>query len=449
MAPYIKINQLNMKNVAGSNVSLNVEKGEIIGITGLNGCGKSTFARYLAGIVRPDSIGRILINGLDPYSELDRGKISRLVGFVYQDPRTAVVFDNVGRDIAFGAENMGIQKDKILARMNQMMKRFNLSRRSGLTSSLSGSEEQRSAISAVMMMGQNILVLDEPFSMQSDKDAKRYLDSLINTARKKGQTIIIFSKKSYVMESVDRAYELTEGSLYEIDQYGMPQGISDSGDPEIVRSGDHFERGKYIDVNKKISVERFINGNQSKGENGLSLHNVYFGYGNKLLLDNVTARYLAGSAYRIVGEPGSGKTTYLQIIAGLLKPLEGEIFLRENSRIGYVFQYSEDGFVENTVLDDVMFGPMSDGHSKRKSRAMAQSILNFVGVKQSLWTRSPHSLSMGEQRLVSIAGALALNPDFLLIDEPFLGLDISSREHIEEIIAALCHEGKCVIVTGT
>lgn len=447
MVPYIKINQLNMKNVPGSKVSLSVQKGEIIGITGLNGSGKSTLARYLAGILRPANMGKVLINGLDPYSHLDREKISRMVGLVYQDPGTAVIFDSIGRDMAFGAENIGVPRDKVLGRMNGYMKRFGLtSRRKSTISALSGSEEQRAAISAVLMTRQDLLILDEPFSMQSETDAKKYLRMVINSARKKGQTVVIFSKMGFVMEAVDRAYQLMEGDLYEIDAYGMPKGISDeNASTHYVRTGEHFEHGKYIDVNRKISVEQFIQGNQNKGVNGISLHNIYFGYGDRLLLDNVTARYLAGSAYRIVGEPGAGKTTYLQVIAGLLKPLEGEIFMKENTRIGYVFQYSEDGFVENTVLDDVMFGPLSDGNTKRQARSMAQSVLSFVGVKQSLWSSSPLSLSMGEQRLVSIAGALALNPDFLLIDEPYLGLDIKSREHIREIITALCQEGKCVI----
>ncbi|MEE3399592.1 MAG: ABC transporter ATP-binding protein, partial [Eubacterium sp.] len=152
-----------MKNVPGSNVSLSVQKGEIIGITGLNGSGKSTLARYLAGIIRPDVMGKILINGLDPYSHLDREKISRHVGIVYQDPGTAVVFDGIGRDIAFGAENLGVQRDKVIARMNGYIKRFGLSgRRKSSISMLSGSEEQRAAISAVLMMRQDILILDEP-----------------------------------------------------------------------------------------------------------------------------------------------------------------------------------------------------------------------------------------------------------------------------------------------
>ena len=201
----------------------------------------------------------------------------------------------------------------------------------------------------------------------------------------------------------------------------------------------------FVDMNRKISVSRYIYGGDSKSENGISLHNISFGYDNSLIIDNVNVRYEAGSAYRILGPHGSGKTTYLQLIAGLLKPYEGEIFIGDNKKIGYVFQYSEDGFVENTVLDDVMFGPMSEGYSKREAREMASSILNFVGVKETLWGRSPLALSFGEKRLVSIAGALALNPDFLLIDEPYVGLDFNSKKHMENIIEGLCREGKCII----
>ena len=276
MIPYIKINQLNMKNVPGSKVSLSVQKGEIIGITGLNGSGKSTLARYLAGILRPANMGKVLINGLDPYSHLDREKISRMVGLVYQDPGTAVIFDSIGRDMAFGAENIGVPRDKVLGRMNGYMKRFGLtSRRKSTISALSGSEEQRAAISAVLMTRQDLLILDEPFSMQSETDAKKYLRMVINSARKKGQTVVIFSKMGFVMEAVDRAYQLMEGDLYEIDAYGMPKGISDENtSTHYVRTGDHFEHGKYIDVNRKISVEQFIQGNQNKGVNGISLHNI-------------------------------------------------------------------------------------------------------------------------------------------------------------------------------
>ena len=428
--------------------SLTMKEGEVHAIMGPNGTGKSTLARYLAGINRPGLIGQILINGLDPFSELDGGKIRRMVGICFQDPRMGMVFENVGREMVFGAENIGIPKDVVTKRASYYLRRFNLRKmQSSHYSTISGSEESSLAVSAVLMMKPEILIMDEPFSMHFEEDANRFIDEIIRDAKRKGQTVIFFSKNRYVMERVDRAYELTEGRLYEIDAYGMPHSSSEDEKVEfdIIRTGSHFTRGRYIDVNHKISVERFIHGDDAKSENGISLHNVSFGYDDKLILDNINARYLAGSAYRITGAPASGKTTYLQIIGGLLTPFEGEIFLKEGSRIGYVFQYSEDGFVENTVLDDVMFGPMSDGVPKSTARDMAISVLEFVGVSDTLWGKSPLSLSMGEQRLVSIAGALALDPDFLLIDEPYLGLDIETRRHIEEIITALCQIGKCVI----
>ena len=159
----------------------------------------------------------------------------------------------------------------------------------------------------------------------------------------------------------------------------------------------------------------------------------------------MSVRFEAGSAYRITGAPGTGKTTLLQLIGGLIKPTEGEVFTGEDKKTGYVFQYPEDGFVEGIVLDDVMFGPMSEGIQKREARTMAEAVHSFVGVREELWGRSPLSLSIGEQRLVSIAGALALSPDFILIDEPYSGLDVNSCRHLESIIEGLCREGKCII----
>lgn len=443
MISYIKLNQLNMTNIPGSSVTLSVDKGEIIGITGTNGSGKSTLARYLAGIDRPDVIGKILINGLDPFSELDLAKIRRMVGIVFQDPREGKVFETVGRDMAFGAENLGVSKERIQKRFSYYIKNYNLRQKQSKTyDSISGSEEQRVALAGMMIMRNDIIILDEAFSMQNTEDTKRYVKMIISSARRRGQTVIIFSKQREVLEMVDRAFEMVNGGLYEIDVDGMPRERVwiDSSAAKNKAKGETF-----VDMNRKISVSRYIYGGDSKSENGISLHNISFGYDSSLIIDNVNVRYEAGSAYRILGPHGSGKTTYLQLIAGLLKPYEGEIFIGDNKKIGYVFQYSEDGFVENTVLDDVMFGPMSEGYSKREAREMASSILNFVGVKETLWGRSPLELSFGEKRLVSIAGALALNPDFLLIDEPYVGLDYNSKKHMENIIEGLCREGKCII----
>lgn len=417
-----------MEEIPGSDISMTASKGDIIGITGLNGSGKTTFAKYISGIKRSPEIGRVIISGLDPYSVLDQDKLRRKCGVVYQDPRTAVVFEQIGKDIVFGAENQGLEKEKIRKRASYYTKKYGLGKKTKRNyNMLSGSQQQRAAVSAILMMNSEILILDEPFSMQGGKAAKKYMNMIINSARKRNQTIFVFSKQKEILEQVDRVYELRSGALVEIDMDGMQY------------------RGRASEDVPELRIERYINGGDRKSEKGISLHNVSFGYDDTLLIYDQNARFEAGSAYRITGAPASGKTTLLQLIGGLLKPYEGEVFTGEDMKIGYVFQYPEDGFIENTVLDDVMFGPMSDGIYKNQAREMAMSVLNFVGVKEELWKRSPMSLSIGEQKLVSIAGVLALGPDFILIDEPYAGLDVNSCSHMESIIEGLCREGKCII----
>ena len=428
MIPYIKINQLHMEELPGSDINLTGSKGDIIGITGLNGSGKTTFAGYLAGIRRPSEIGRMIISGLDPFSVLDQDKLRRMCGVVYQDPRTAVVFEQVGRDLVFGPENQGVEKKKILKRAKFYSKRYSLGKKTGRNyNMLSGSEQQRAAISAILMMHSDILVMDEPFSMQGSEDAHRYMNMVINSARKRNQTVFVFSKQKEILELADKVYEMRDGSLVEIDIEGMEY------------------RSRYSTSKDELVIERYINGGDRKDGNGISLHNVYFSYGKKSIIRDMSVRFEAGSAYRIRGAAGCGKTTLLQLIAGLINPDEGEVFNGENKKKSYVFQYPEDGFVESAVIDDVMFGPMSEGFPKSEARSMAESVLSFVGVREELWGRSPLDLSIGEQRLVSIAGALALSPDFILMDEPYAGLDVNSCKHIENIINGLCAEGKCII----
>ena len=428
MIPYIKINQLHMEEIPGSEINLTGAKGDIIGITGLNGSGKTTFAKYISGIKRSPEIGKIIISGLDPYSILDLDKLRRKCGVIYQDPRTATVFEQVGKDIVFGAENQGLDKEKIKKRARSLTKKYGLAKQTKKNyNMLSGSHQQRAAVCAIMMMNSEILVLDEAFSMQSVQLQKKYMEMIIKSARNRNQTVFVFSKQREILELMDTVYEMRSGTLVEIDLDGMQY------------------RERFSTKDPEVKITRYINGGDRKSESGISLHNVSFGYDDTLLLYDQNARFEAGSAYRITGAPGSGKTTLLQLIGRLLKPYEGEVFVGEEKKIGYVFQYPEDGFVESIVLDEVMFGPMSDGIPKKEARTMAEAVLSFVGVREELWGRSVFDLSIGEQKLVSIAGALALGPDFILIDEPYAGLDVNSCKHVESIIEGLCGEGKCII----
>jgi energy-coupling factor transport system ATP-binding protein len=165
----------------------------------------------------------------------------------------------------------------------------------------------------------------------------------------------------------------------------------------------------------------------------------------KRALDDVTIHIPSGSFTSIIGHTGSGKSTLVQHINGILKPSAGKITvgdfviranekkqnlkaLREN--VGFVFQYPEHQLFEETIIKDVCFGPMNFGVSESEATKRAEECLQLVGLPSQLWHRSPFDLSGGQMRRVAIAGVLAVRPQAVILDEPTAGLDPKGREEI-------------------
>jgi energy-coupling factor transporter ATP-binding protein EcfA2 len=279
MIPYIRINQLHIDSIPDSSISLNVSKGDIVGITGRNGSGKSTFARFLAGEERPDKMGTILINGLDPYSQLDREKIRNISGLVYQNSRESVVLENVGREIAFGAENQGLPVEKTMKRTSFYLKKYSLwNKRNSSVYSLSASESQRMALSSILIMHPDILVLDEPFSMMSSREIHKYMDTVIKSARKRQQTVFVFSKKPDVLRMTDIHYEIADGMIREIDldsayiydSFGKGfEEYTDTNEFDNAVGLSEGASGIKKRKNRKLTVQEYIQGNAEKVLRGL------------------------------------------------------------------------------------------------------------------------------------------------------------------------------------
>ncbi|MCQ2010593.1 energy-coupling factor ABC transporter ATP-binding protein [Sporolactobacillus sp. STSJ-5] len=165
----------------------------------------------------------------------------------------------------------------------------------------------------------------------------------------------------------------------------------------------------------------------------------------KRALDDVSIRIPSGSFTSIIGHTGSGKSTLVQHINGLLKPSEGKItvgdfvihahekkkdFKELRKRVGFVFQYPEHQLFEETIIKDVCFGPMNFGVSDAEATKRAEESLQLVGLPSSFWHRSPFDLSGGQMRRVAIAGVLAVRPQVIILDEPTAGLDPKGREEI-------------------
>lgn len=211
----------------------------------------------------------------------------------------------------------------------------------------------------------------------------------------------------------------------------------------------------------------------------IEINNVSFSYGKneKLALDNVSFNISKGDFLCIVGKTGSGKSTLIQMLNGLLLPDKGYIKVDDyiitgdkklkksllankskeikkinkrmtglKKKVGLVFQFPEYQVFSETILKDVMFGPINFKLTKEEAMKVSKESLSLVGLDESFYDKSPFEISGGEKRRVGIAGILASNPEILVLDEPTAGLDANGKKEIMDIVKKLNEQGKTIIV---
>ena len=199
---------------------------------------------------------------------------------------------------------------------------------------------------------------------------------------------------------------------------------------------------------------------------GIALENVSFTYqeGTPLAstaLSDVSLTIEDGSYTALIGHTGSGKSTILQLLNGLLVPSQGSVrvfdtLITSNSKnkdirqirkqVGLVFQFAENQIFEETVLKDVAFGPQNFGVSEEDAEQIAREKLALVGIDESLFDRSPFELSGGQMRRVAIAGILAMEPAILVLDEPTAGLDPLGRKELMNLFKKLHQSGMTIVL---
>lgn len=181
--------------------------------------------------------------------------------------------------------------------------------------------------------------------------------------------------------------------------------------------------------------------------------------GEKVALHDVNIKIEQGEMIGLIGHTGSGKSTLIQHLNGLLKPTSGAVFYdgkdindsnfskkKLRSKVGLVFQYPEYQLFESTVIDDVKFGPKNIGMDSLKIDMNSFQALKQVGIGEDLLDVSPLELSGGQKRRVAIAGVLAMEPEVLILDEPTAGLDPSGRDEILDLVAKLHKERKLTVI---
>lgn len=180
-------------------------------------------------------------------------------------------------------------------------------------------------------------------------------------------------------------------------------------------------------------------------------------------LNNISLKLKDHFFTAIIGKTGSGKTTFLQHLNGLLIPNDGEVILDDfkitsnykkskkniveiRKKVGYLFQFSENQLFENTVLDDVMFAPLNFKIEKEEAKKLAIESLKLVNLNENLYEKSPLNLSGGEKRRAALAGILALKPKYLLLDEPTSGLDVSGKNDLINLLKKLYESGVSILL---
>ena len=199
---------------------------------------------------------------------------------------------------------------------------------------------------------------------------------------------------------------------------------------------------------------------------GIILDNVSYTYQEgtpfaSAALSDVSLTIEDGSYTAIIGHTGSGKSTILQLLNGLLIPTEGSVRVFDTlitptsvnkqirqirKQVGLVFQFAENQIFEETVLKDVAFGPQNFGVSVEEAEAIAREKLALVGIDESLFERSPFELSGGQMRRVAIAGILAMEPRILVLDEPTAGLDPIGRKELMTLFKKLHQDGITIVL---
>jgi energy-coupling factor transport system ATP-binding protein len=476
-------------------LNLEVEKGEAVLVTGPAGAGKSTLCYCLNGLIPnffPGSFsGDVKIGGHDPVRE-EIGDLSRIVGMVLEDYGAQLLQPTVIDDVAFALENFGMDPQEIGARVGSAIDTVGLK---GLEPrnphTLSGGQQQLCAIASVIALAPEIFVLDEPISALDPLGGEMVSAFLRNLIRKREHTFVIVEQRiEEFIPWVDRLVALqggrivAEGSPFELlndevqwerireARVNLPQlsllahelkgKVGDGGRLESLDPADFPPRLTEALADRIRHAPSRFGTNPGPSRDPLvepivkaeQLWHVY--EGGTVALREVNLAVRPGELMAIVGQNGSGKTTFLKHINGLLRPTRGRMTVEGMdtrrsdpstlSKIaGLVFQHPDRQLFKLGVRDEVELGMKLLGLAPEERARRVVEILRLVGLEQAVETPS-FSLSLGERKRLALAAALSTDPKIILVDEPTTGQDLSMKREIMDLLATLNRAGKTVIV---
>jgi energy-coupling factor transporter ATP-binding protein EcfA2 len=405
---------------AVSDLSLELEPGEIVALFGPSGSGKSTLLRALAGLVPHFHggrfSGRVVVNGHDTRTARP-AEIAGRVATVFQDPEDQVVMSLVRNEVAFGLENLSVQPGAIWPRVEDALDSVGIGHLAERrTVELSGGELQRVCLAAALALEPTLLLLDEPTS-QLDPDGA---DDFLSCVERLGCAVVLSEHRTgRALELADRLLFLEKGRI--LCDEPVAEGLAwlAANRPAYLPPEDVEPREDSDSRDPLCRVD-----------------DASFSYGKRAALHGVDLEIGRGEVVVLAGPNGSGKTTLAKLAAGLLQPDGGSV--TRSGRAGYLSQDPGRYLVRDHVLEEVALAV--GGDRERARRALDLVELGWAS------GRHPRDLSSGERERLGLAAVAVAEPDLLILDEPTRGIDPVRKAEIAAWLAEYAAAGRGVLV---
>lgn len=493
-APLIRFEKVSYSypgtgRVVLKDINLTIKRGEIIGVIGPTGAGKSTFCLALNGIVPQffagEFFGTVDVAGLDTI-DTPISRLAHLVGMVFEDPETQITATTVENEVAFALENLKIPTPEIARRVRDALAMVGLTGyETKHPANLSGGQKQRLSIASALALAPDIIVLDEPTSQLDPAASEDIFAILLRLKQQSRTTVVIATHASEELaQIVDRVLLVSDGRIA---AEGPPEEVFSATDmlrehrvrpPDITQSFHVLRRHAGMNEAAALPVtlaeahdaftalpplkhpslpaeEAYQARKQSRA--ALAVEGLTYAYPDGTeALRGLDLAIEQGEFVGILGRNGSGKTTLVRHFLKLMKPSTGIVRVMGEDiaamkvsdmarRIGYVSQNAHQQIFSDTVVGEVGFALSM---MKRPKPEIDTAVEKSLAVMDLAWAadRHPISLSRGDRLRVAIAAVLALEPQILIFDEPTTGQDWRGSLAILETLKSLNGLGKTVVL---
>ena len=474
------------KKAVLDHINFTIEQGEFVTVCGRSGCGKTTLLKHLKSVLAPHGKmnGDIYFKGR-LLKDVDMREQSSQIGYVMQNPDNQIVTDKVWHELAFGLESLGCDQKTIRLRVAEMASYFGIQDwfHKNVTE-LSGGQKQLLNLASIMAMQPSVLILDEPTSQLDPIAASDFLNTVRKINRELRTTIIITEHRlEDIFYASDRVIVMEQGKVIANDRpecigeflkgennqmfaamptpvqiyYGVKNNLKC---PLTVREGAQWLDELFADKEvKTCEVDKGDSYVEEDIENpAVELKELWFRYEKDTpdVLKGVSMKVEQNTIFAIVGGNGTGKSTTLKAISGIICPYRGKVFI-DGKRLdkyksaqlfkGMLAMLPQDPqslFVHKTVREDLeeMISSKDNQREEKISRVAAVCEIS------ELMDAHPYDLSGGEQQRAALAKVLLTEPKILLLDEPTKGIDSFFKLKFAEIMNKLKAQGVTIIMVS-